>query len=236
MENNQQSRQGSGRVLLGFVILAAGVLMLLRRLGYDVPAWIFTWPACLIWFGLFIGARRRFKSLSSFWLIVIGAYFLGRHQGWIRFSLGELFWPLIIIAIGLSVMFRSRNTFVFRTNFQNPGNIESNNFFESVAVFWGARKTILSKNFSKGDIVNVFGGTEINFIQADITDTAVLDVVVVFGGVKLIVPAGWDVRVNTVHIFAGTDDKRQFHSVSPSKKVLLINGTVIFGGIDISSY
>ncbi|HWY98185.1 MAG TPA: LiaF domain-containing protein, partial [Bacteroidia bacterium] len=99
-----------------------------------------------------------------------------------------------------------------------------------------ARKTILSKNFAKGEIVNIFGGTEINFMQADINGTAVVDVVAVFGGVKLIVPPDWDVRINVVHIFAGTVDKRQFHTASTSKKVLLVNGTAVFGGIDIRSY
>ena len=113
---------------------------------------------------------------------------------------------------------------------------DGNDVFTSTAIFWGARKTVLSKQFAKGDIVNIFGGTEINFAQADINGTAVLDVVNIFGGVKFIVPSDWDVRVNTVHIFGGTDDKRRLHNISSSKKVLLITGTVIFGGIDIISY
>jgi len=237
MEDYPQPRRNSSRAFIGFVILAAGVLMLLRRMGYPIYGWVFTWPALLIWLGVYIAIKKKFRSLTPLWFIIIGGYFLARHQGWITFSIGQYFWPLLIISIGLSLVMRPRNaSWSFRTNIGGGDNIDSNSFFDSVAIFWGVRKTILSKNFAKGDIVNVFGGTEINFMQADITNAAVIDLVVIFGGVKLIVPADWDVRVNVVHVFAGTDDKRQFHSIPTSKKVLLVNGTAIFGGIDITSY
>ena len=237
MEDNSQPRGSSGKALIGFVILAAGVLMLLRRMGYPIYSWIFTWPALMIWLGIYIAIKRKFRSITPIWLIIIGAYFLARHQGWIAFSIGQYFWPLFIIVIGLSLLIRPRNASrSFKTNLGGGDNIDSNSFFDTVAIFWGVRKAVLSKSFAKGDIVNIFGGTEINFMQADITNTAVIDLVVIFGGVKLIVPADWDVRVNVVHVFAGTDDKRQFHSVPASKKVLLVNGAAIFGGIDILSY
>ncbi len=235
MENYPQQRNSSGRAVAGFAILVAGILLLLRRMGYPIYGWLFTWPAFMIGLGGYIAVKRRFRSLASLWLVVIGCYFLARHQGWISFSIGAYFWPIVIIVIGLSVIFRPR-TNPLTNAYGGDNDADGSNVFNSVAIFWGARKTILSKSFSKGEIVNVFGGTEINFMQADIDNTAVLDLVVVFGGVKLIVPSDWDVRVNVVHVFAGTDDKRQFHNAAASKKVLLVNGTAIFGGIDIISY
>ena len=235
MQDTPPYKNNSGRALAGLAIIAVGILLLLRRMGYPIYYWIFTWPVFLICLGIYIGIKRKFRSLTSLWLIIIGGYFLARHQGWISFSIGMYFWPVVFIAIGLMVIFRPRSN-AWRMNMVGDNDADGSDMFNSVAVFWGARKTILSKRFAKGDIVNVFGGTDINFMQADINGTAVLDIVVAFGGVKLVVPPDWDVRVNVVHIFAGTDDKRQFHSAPISKKVLLVNGTAMFGGIDIRSY
>ncbi|MGP8217540.1 MAG: LiaF transmembrane domain-containing protein [Bacteroidia bacterium] len=232
MEDFPQYKNRSGIPLTGLVILAAGILLLLRRMGYPVYGWIFTWPALMIGFGLYIIIRQKFRGFAGAWLVLFGAYFLARHQGWITFSIFSFFWPGVLIIIGLLVLIRPGSRFR-RINDYMSSDADGSDVFSTVAIFWGVRKVILSKKFAKGDIVNVFGGTEINFKQADINGTAVLDLVVAFGGVKLIVPPDWDVRVNVVNVFAGTDDKREFHNAPLSKKVLLVNGTAIFGGIDI---
>jgi hypothetical protein len=39
-----------------------------------------------------------------------------------------------------------------------------------------------------------------------------------------------------VSIFGGTDDKRQTLTEADPNKVLVLEGTVIFGGIEIKSY
>jgi predicted membrane protein len=234
MENTPEYNSRSGRVLTGAVILVWGVLLLLQRTGFPIPEWLFTLPMLLIVIGLVIGIRRGFRGAAPFVLIGIGGFLLARHQGWIHFSIGHYFWPVLFIIAGLAIILRPRRN-LFSGGYM-ANDADGNNVFDSVAVFWGAKRTILSKAFSKGEIVNVFGGTEINFTQADISGTAVVDVVCIFGGVKLIVPKDWDVRVNVVHIFAGTDDKRNLHIPSESKKVLLVNGVAIFGGIDIISY
>ncbi len=235
MDNSPQYKPRSGSAITGLAILIFGVLVLLHRMDYPIYPWIFTWPVFLIAIGVLIAFKRKFRSLTALFFIIIGTYLLAKHQGWISFSIGRFFWPVVIIVVGLLIIIRPRSV-SWKINMQNGNDADGSSMFDSVAIFWASRKTILSKNFVKGEIVNIFGGTEINFMQADINGTAVVDVVAVFGGVKLIVPPDWDVRINVVHIFAGTDDKRQFHTAPVSKKVLLVNGTAVFGGIDIRSY
>jgi hypothetical protein len=58
----------------------------------------------------------------------------------------------------------------------------------------------------------------------------------VFGGTKLIVPPHWDVKTELVTIFGGIEDKRHIASKIDSSKVLIIQGTTVFGGIEINSY
>ena len=43
---------------------------------------------------------------------------------------------------------------------------------DSTYIFSGTKKVILSKNFKGGDIVNIFGGCEIDLTQADMTTPA----------------------------------------------------------------
>jgi predicted membrane protein len=110
-------------------------------------------------------------------------------------------------------------------------------YLNATAIFGGVNKTILSKNFQGGDITNVFGGTEIDFTQADIRGRVVIDITQMFGGTKLIVPANWHVVPDLAAVFAGVDDKRiKITQPNPVDKILVLKGISMFAGVDIRSY
>ena len=110
-------------------------------------------------------------------------------------------------------------------------------YLNATAIFGGVNKTILSKNFQGGDITNVFGGTELDFTQADIHGRVTIDITQMFGGTKLIVPANWHVVSDLAAVFAGVDDKR-IKSIQPipNNKILVLKGISMFAGVDIRSY
>ena len=97
---------------------------------------------------------------------------------------------------------------------------------------------MISKNFKGGDLVNIFGGTELDLSQADFTGTAIIDLTTIFGGTKLLVPSNWSLRSEgTVTIFGGIEDKRRMQTITETPdKTLVLQGTVIFGGIEIKSF
>ncbi len=108
---------------------------------------------------------------------------------------------------------------------------------EAISIFGSVKKTIYSKNFQGGEVVNVFGGAEIDLTQADIIGRVYIDVTQVFGGVKMIVPSHWTVVSDVAAVFAGFDDKRVRTAVpQDANKVLVIKGTSIFAGVDVRSY
>jgi hypothetical protein len=80
------------------------------------------------------------------------------------------------------------------------------------------------------------GGTEIDLTQADFTGVIKLDVTQIMGGTKIIVPAHWEVRSEVTAMFAGFEDKRQQPVVINPDKVLILQGTSIFGGIELRNY
>ena len=111
-------------------------------------------------------------------------------------------------------------------------------YLDTVSVFGGVKKNIVSKNFRGGEITTIMGGAEINLIQSDIHGTVILDVTQLFGGTKIIVPQQWKISAEMVALFGGIEDRRPVMpgAIPSDEKVLVIKGTSIFGGIDIRSY
>jgi predicted membrane protein len=59
----------------------------------------------------------------------------------------------------------------------------------------------------------------------------------VFGGIKLIVPSNWDVKFENTAVFGNMEDKRRIQNLNAdASKQLVIDGTAVFGGIEITNY
>ena len=253
-----QRRSRRGRVWAGFFLLLVGGLLLLKTLNIlFFPAWFFTWPVFLVAIGLFIGAKHGFRG--GFWLIpiLIGAL-LFANQANPSLRLDRFIAPFIIIAIGLVFIFRpkrhdwrkwkrdgaewqeGKTTAPASNNLAGDTNAytaDRRDFIDVTAVFGGVKKNVLSKNFHGGDIVSFMGGSEIDLTQADFTGRITIDATNIFGGTKLIVPPTWDVQSDITAIFGGVDDKRQISGVNlDPNKVLILDGTCMFGGIEIRSF
>lgn len=264
--NPQKFKNPAGNLLLGFIVIAVGFGLLLHKLDFVFfPHWVFSWKMLLIVIGLIIGAKQKF-SAGPGWLIMIlvGTFFLLDDITSYHWHLYQYGLPVGIIVIGLYILFRSvmkpanRGTDPWGRrnrgweNFENPssGNPTEDqkkttmnsgeDFLNITTLFGGIKKRVFSKNFRGGDISNFFGGTELDFTQADIKEghEAFLDITQMFGGVKLIVPANWTIKSDMVAILGGYDDKRVNNPAlsEDSMKVLRLDGTCILGGVEIKSY
>jgi len=234
----------SGRILAGLILVTVGAVLLAKKMGADIPHWLFSWEILLILIGLFIGAKRNFRGLNWLAPIVVGTVFM-LDDFFPEIPIKQYLWPALIIVIGLFMIFRPRGKRCFggdcRTNdrysskFTEP--VSSENMIDSVSIFGGVKKNIISKDFKGGEITCVFGGAEINLTQADINGKAVLEMTQIFGGTKLIVPANWNVQSEVTAILGGIEDRRpQTQENLDENKILILKGTTIFGGIDIRSY
>jgi predicted membrane protein len=233
-KNNIEHVNRSGRTLGGLVIIAIGTIFLLNKMDFGIPHWITSWPMILIAVGAYVGARHSFRNPGWLIPVFIGTVFLMDRELGISFH--EFIWPIIIICIGLFMIFkpkRKRNRDRWQENVYT-----GEDYMDSVTIFGNIKKNIITKEFKGGEATAIFGGTELNFSQADIDGKVVLDLTMMFGGVKLIVPPHWKIQTDDmVAIFGGVEDKRPTHrEVQETNKTLILKGTCVFGGIDIKSY
>jgi predicted membrane protein len=242
----------AGRVMGGLIVVAVGVLLLLRQLNMLVfPHWVLTWPVLLIVIGLFVGARHTFQGGGWLGMMLVGGVFL-MQEIYPGMNIQEYAWPGIIIAVGLFMIVRSRRRRHHWGRYYKEAywkkhekyahahmreTTSSDDYLDSVTVFGSAHRVIMSKNFKGGDIVNIFGGAEINLSQTDFQGKVTLEVVEIFGGTKIIIPPNWEVHIKGIPVFGGIDDKRPAGAMQHNPdKVLVIDAVAIFGGIEIISY
>jgi len=238
-------RRRKGSVSTGVFLLGAGTVLLLNQLGVEFPWWMFKWYTFLIVIGLFVGAKHAFKDAGWIIITTIGLVFL-LQDIYRDMPVKQFAWPIILIGLGLFIIFRPKKACYdgehpfkkkeWRDSPETTVKIEDNDVLDIVSIFGSVRKNILSKSFRGGEIVSIFGGSEVNLTQADLVNVAELEIVQIFGGTKLIIPSNWNVRSETVAILGGVEDKRELKSGINSDKTLIIKGTTIFGGIDIVSY
>ncbi|WP_293742505.1 LiaF domain-containing protein [uncultured Pedobacter sp.] len=248
--NNHQNHQlnNSGRVWSGFIIIIIGLAFLLNNIGLDIPGWIFSWSNFLILLGVFVGVRRNFKGIGWLVLILVGAYnTLIRIPG-LDIDLSKYALGLGLVIVGSFLIIKPKHCSSLKkkdkkkADFEfesvaDQDNINNNDVIDVMAVFGGSHQTVYTKNFQGGNVTAVFGGADIVMTQADFPEAVSLDVTAVFGGIKLIVPQNWAIKSNVTALFGSVEDKRSHvMPVLELKKTLILDGTALFGGIEIKSF
>jgi predicted membrane protein len=263
MSDANNNGTNNSRLFAGLFVIAIGVLFFLKQSGFAIfPYWLFTWPMILIIIGLFIGVKHGFRGAGWIVMLIIGSFFL-LDDVLDMYSLRRYLVPAILVGVGIMIIARPKKN----DGFSGFGNCNSKKKFgdtppvtdsdlqpaadtntgtgstddaeklNASAIFGAVQKNIVSKNFQGGEVVSVFGGSEINLSKADINGVVTVEVTAIFGGVKLIIPSHWTVRQEVAAIFGGVEDNRDTHSIiTIQNKVLVLKGTAFMGGIEISSY
>lgn len=106
--------------------------------------------------------------------------------------------------------------------------------FDTTTIFGEIKRTILSKDFKGGSVRNVFGSTELDFTQADITGFAYLDISQAFGQVTIVIPSDWQIEADITHFASQLEDNRSYLTrKQKSAKVLMLKGLSFFAAVEI---
>ena len=241
LKDLRRSQKGARRndpahgAIVGAFVCLVGVLFLLDHLGIISVdhLWRF-WPVILIGVGAAHLAEQGRQQWGAF-LMLIGTLFLLDSLAIMHFHWSQL-WPLVIIGVGGMMIWNSIEG--QRRRSEIPDSAATMN---AHAIFSGIERRISAKDFRFGRVSAIFGGVELDFRDADIDgDQAELEVNAIFGGAEIRVPDNWRVESQSQIIFGGLSDstrnaKRPDDASAPGTKILIISGTVTFGGVEVKN-
>ena len=247
------NRSFSWTLLLGALILGAGVVLLLDQQGILSADRVFNyfWPAVLIAAGIvtLVGCRGRGgRGLWGFIMLGWGILLLLSNLGIGHFRF-ESVWPLAVIGIGIAMIYQAmsgRGSCADGTarpqwmDYVNPwsrsGSDDSD--LNHVAIFGGFNKRSTTKTFRGGKLIALCGGFQIDLRKADMeADTAVIEAVAIMGGGEIKVPEHWQVSMDGIGIFGGYSDESSQQQPAPgvTPKKLIVKGVAVLGGVVVKN-
>jgi hypothetical protein len=137
---------------------------------------------------------------------------------------------LVVFKLGAWVGMAAAAAFVKRA-IPSRGDADSDEL-ALVAIFDGIEFESRARAFKGGSMLAWFGGIEVDLRGAELAEGARLSVHALFGGVEITVPPSWRIESNVNALIGGFDAPTGAQD-DPGAPVLTVEGTAIFGGIEV---
>ena len=230
--NNQKKRGQGGGSVLGIILVIVGGLWLLDNIGMIDFRFRDWWPLIIIAIGLAdLVNSRRISNFSAWFFIVLGGLFLLSTNDIIGWDEIWKYWPVALILIGLSLIFK-------RDSYCCPGrtaDISGENKISGTVIFNDMERAFNSPQFSGGSITTIFGDTRLNLKDAQLSENgATLDTSVVFGDILIMIPQSWTLEIRSSTVLGDLKNKSR-NSQGTTGKRLIINAHIVFGDLEITN-
>lgn len=215
-------KNSPSRFLFGGLIVFVGLALLLEQLGvgYGLGK---LWPLLIVIWGLYMIFATKFTNiLPGLLVLTVGLFLQIDSLLDLPFSIWNL-WPVFIIFTGISILLGKKD--------RHTSSTESG-YITSSAVFWGDEKYVKGE-FKGANLTATFGGIKLDLQNATISENVNIDVNLLFGGIELILPDNVGVINNGIGIFGGISEKSGSKSNKEYEHFVTINGSAMFGGVDI---
>lgn len=162
-------------------------------------------------------------------------------MNWIYITLSSILISYGFMLLVPSNFKRKRKLCIKSYNNANSGEFDNKQIIEdtniiSHNIFSGSEIKVISQTFQGGDVSVIFGGTELDLTNAKLYEnSAKLVVSIIFGGIDIIVPDGWKVKVEGFPILGSISNKAKISIETESEGILYIDANVIFGGLEVGN-
>ena len=219
------------RAFFGVTIAAFGGVLLLKNLEiikFDSwhVFWGTVWAVGLILAGLMtiFSSRRASLRVWGLLLMTIGVSIGLGAYGVINISVWKIFWPVMLIAIGLIVSVGSGG------HKRSKKSVADDSGNEKIAIFYGEESRVKG-DYTGGSATAIFGGVELDLRRANIKDGTVIDIFTFCGGVSISLPDDVIVKNEVRGVLGGSEDKTV--SKSSAKKTIILRGECVLGGLEV---
>lgn len=215
------------RSITGLLIIAVGLSFLLTNLNVlpfsvAISDW---WPMFVIVGGVLILLNDRKNYLWALLVIALGVVFQLNQLNIIDVNPWQLFWPAVIIIVGVSIM----------TSHKVPRkNIAASEREDVTAVLSGSETKVQSKDFKASRVTAVCGGVTLDLREATIKKEATIDLFSLWGGIEIYVPKNVIVKNNTSVILGGVENNTAADT-DRDAPVLHVVGDVVMAGVEIKN-
>ena len=220
------------RIIIGILIIAVGVLLLLKRLDIIESFNIFLegWWTLFIIIPAALGLISDDDKTGNLIFLTIGVLLLLAARDIIDFDLiWKLIVPIFLIYIGLTIIFK--DTFKNKLK-KDIEKVDTNGIVNYTSTFSGQKFKIAKEDFKGAEINSIFGGVDLDLREAKIKEDIVIKATCIFGGADIFLPDDVNVKVDSTSLFGGVEDKRR-DTKDDCKYTVYIQSTCIFGGVEI---
>ncbi len=222
----------TGRLILGAVVVALGIVFLLDEMNVIEASQVLKWwPALALTWGLMMltGFCCRRHVTAGVLVTIFSGWMLLQRAGVVQHSPWSL-WPVALVILGGSMVIAA-----LRGRASTDALEEGAGTLRAFALWSGAGRKVVSDDFRGGEITAVMGGHEIDLRPAKIASgPAVIDVFIWWGGVDLRVPPDWKVTNEALALLGGVDDKTRAPE-GEAKGHLVIKGLIVMGGMEVKN-
>lgn len=223
-------RNRSGNLIVGVVLILFGI----GWAGNSLDLWNFNfffngwWTLFIIIPCLFSALQHGFNTGNIFG-IAIGLALLASAQNIISWeTIGALIFPAVLVGIGISMLFRD----LIGKQARISASVGKDGLPEYSATFSTQQIDLQNECFHGACINAIFGSVDLNLKNAVIDRDIVIHATATFGGIKIIIPPNVKVKVSSIPIFGGVSTRSSFSSAQ-NCPVIYLNGTCMFGGIEV---
>jgi predicted membrane protein len=228
VRSQQVERRPTGQTIFGGLIVLLGALLLLDTTGvFDTSRLLTYLPSLFVLVALYALVASDFRNIIGPAIIILLA---GGSQlvalGVLEFADLAPLWPVFIIVFGLSVVL---------ARYRARAHTVADDYVSALGLFGSSEKRSTSRSFAGADLTALFGGAELDLRDAAIVNRpAHVSAAAVFGGVDVIVPRDWNVRVDVLPVFGGAEDERPRRDEEHEEVDLVVTGFVAFGGVSVT--
>lgn len=224
MKNNKS-------IIWGIILVMVGVIYGLNSLNIvDINLFFPGWWTLFIIVPCVIGLVTDGDKTGSIIGVIIGVLlFLGANDIIDYDLIWKLIFPLIIIVVGLSLIFKDRFNSKITKRIEDIADNKNNGV---IAVFSGEDVSFNNRVFTGINLTSIFGGIKCDLRGAKIKKDVVINAYSFFGGTDILVDDNVKIAVSSTSILGGVDNKKK-NNDSTSDITIYVNAICIFGGIDI---